>query len=213
MNFDIVVIGGGHAGVEAATVAARMNNQTCLITMSENDIGQLSCNPAIGGIGKGHLVREIDVFGGMIGKLADQSCIHFKMLNATKGEAVQGGRMQIDRELYQKASRHAIQNHKNLSCVFDEVIDIETHDNYLSIIAQTKTITAKKVIITTGTFLGGKLFLGDKTIEGGRLNDKPSNLLAQTITKTHKTLRLNTGTPPRIYHDTINYENLEQQLE
>ena len=186
-NFDVVVIGGGHAGCEAATTAARVGAKTLLISHKFETIGEMSCNPAIGGLGKGHLVREIDALDGIMGRIADLSSIQYRLLNRTKGPAVRGPRAQSDRKLYKKYMQEEILQTKNLECLFDPVEDlIFDHDNQIAgvLCESGKKVSTKKVIITTGTFLNGLIHLGEKTIPAGRHGDAPSIGLAKSLYKT-----------------------------
>jgi len=214
-NYDIVVVGGGHAGCEAATTAARMGAKTLLISHKLETIGEMSCNPAIGGLGKGHLVKEIDALDGIMGRIADLSSIQYRLLNRTKGPAVRGPRAQSDRKLYKKYMQQEIQNTPNLSCLFDPVEDLvfEDKDSIAGIIcASGKKIATKKVIITTGTFLNGLIHLGEKTIPAGRHGDEPSIGLAKSLYNTGFNIgRLKTGTPARLDKNSINFDVLEQQ--
>ena len=214
-DYDIVVVGGGHAGCEAATTAARMGAKTLLISHKFETIGEMSCNPAIGGLGKGHLVREIDALDGIMGRIADLSSIQYRLLNRTKGPAVRGPRAQSDRKLYKKHMQQEIQNTPNLSCLFDPVEDLvfEDKDSIAGIICSSgKKIATKKVIITTGTFLNGLIHLGEKTIPAGRHGDEPSIGLAKSLYDTGFNIgRLKTGTPARLDKNSINFAVLEQQ--
>tara|TARA_B100000902_G_scaffold395634_1_gene454656 strand:+ start:5830 stop:7698 length:1869 start_codon:yes stop_codon:yes gene_type:complete len=214
-NFDVVVIGGGHAGCEAATTAARVGARTLLISHKFETIGEMSCNPAIGGLGKGHLVREIDALDGIMGRIADLSSIQYRLLNRTKGPAVRGPRAQSDRKLYKKYMQEEILQTKNLECLFDPVEDlIFDHDNQIAgVLCESGTkVSTKKVIITTGTFLNGLIHLGEKTIPAGRHGDAPSIGLAKSLYKTGFNIgRLKTGTPARIDKNTINFDRLEKQ--
>ncbi len=214
-NFDVVVIGGGHAGCEAATTAARVGAKTLLISHKFETIGEMSCNPAIGGLGKGHLVREIDALDGIMGRIADLSSIQYRLLNRTKGPAVRGPRAQSDRKLYKKYMQEEILQTKNLECLFDPVEDlIFDHDNQIAgvLCESGKTVSTKKVIITTGTFLNGLIHLGEKTIPAGRHGDAPSIGLAKSLYKTGFNIgRLKTGTPARIHKTTIDFDRLEKQ--
>lgn len=214
MEYDVVVIGGGHAGLEASTASARMGKNTALITFSKENIGELSCNPSIGGVAKGTIVREIDAMGGVMGILADKAGIQFRILNATKGPAVHSPRTQIDRKLYKKYALELVNNYKNLTLIEGEVEDLIIENNVVKgvIVNGDKKIYAKKVILTTGTFLNGMIFIGFDSYEAGRINEKPSKKLAETIRKIgFDVARLKTGTPARIKKDTINYEGLEVQ--
>ena len=214
-DYDVVVVGGGHAGCEAATTSARMGAKTLLISHKFETIGEMSCNPAIGGLGKGHLVREIDAMDGIMGRIADLSSIQYRLLNRTKGPAVRGPRAQSDRKLYKKHMQREIQNTPNLSCLFDPVEDLtfEDKESISGIIcASGKKISTKKVIITTGTFLNGLIHLGGKTIPAGRHGDEPSIGLAKSLYDTGFNIgRLKTGTPARLDKNTINFDVLEQQ--
>lgn len=214
MEYDVVVIGGGHAGLEASTASARMGKNTALITFSKENIGELSCNPSIGGVAKGTIVREIDAMGGVMGILADKAGIQFRILNATKGPAVHSPRTQIDRKLYKKYALELVNNYKNLTLIEGEVEDLIIENNVVKgvVLNGDKKIYAKKVILTTGTFLNGMIFIGFDSYEAGRINEKPSKKLAETIRKIgFDVARLKTGTPARIKKDTINYEGLEVQ--
>lgn len=213
-DFDVIVIGAGHAGCEAAAAAARSGVHTALITNSLSTIGEMSCNPAIGGLGKGHLVREIDALDGIMGVVADQSGIQFRLLNSSRGHAVRGPRTQSDRELYKKYMQEILLNYCNLSLFYDpvnrfefnknKIISIETHSGNF--------FRAKKFILTTGTFLNGLIHIGDEKISAGRIDEKPTLGLSEQLKKLDfKIGRLKTGTPPRLDGTTINYENLEMQ--
>ena len=214
-DYDVVVVGGGHAGCEAATTSARMGAKTLLISHKFETIGEMSCNPAIGGLGKGHLVREIDAMDGIMGRIADLSSIQYRLLNRTKGPAVRGPRAQSDRKLYKKHMQREIQNTPNLFSLFDPVEDLtfENKESISGIIcASGKKISTKKVIITTGTFLNGLIHLGGKTIPAGRHGDEPSIGLAKSLYDTGFNIgRLKTGTPARLDKNTINFDVLEQQ--
>ena len=214
MEYDVIVIGGGHAGLEASTASARLGKNTALITFSKENIGELSCNPSIGGVAKGTIVREIDAMGGVMGILADKAGIQFRILNATKGPAVHSPRTQIDRKLYKKYALELVNNYKNLTLIEGEVEDLIIENNVVKgvVLNGDKKIYAKKVILTTGTFLNGMIFIGFDSYEAGRINEKPSKKLAETIRKIgFDVARLKTGTPARIKKDTINYEGLEVQ--
>ena len=213
-KFDVVVIGGGHAGTEAALASARMGASTLLITQSIETIGQMSCNPAIGGIGKTHLVREVDALGGAMALATDQAGIHFRTLNASKGPAVQALRAQTDRVLYKAAIREMVEQQTNLKIFQDSVVDFELiKDRVQSVSTRTGIkIPARNVILTTGTFLGGRIFIGLESHEGGRAGDPPSNLLAQKLRSLpFRVNRLKTGTPPRLDGRTVDYSQLEEQ--
>jgi tRNA uridine 5-carboxymethylaminomethyl modification enzyme len=213
-NFDVIVIGAGHAGCEAAAAAARSGVNTALITNSLTTIGEMSCNPAIGGLGKGHLVREIDALDGIMGIVADQSGIQFRLLNSSRGHAVRGPRTQSDRELYKKYMQEMLLSYCNLSLLYDPVTKFEFNKNkIISIETQSgNSFSAKKFILTTGTFLNGLIHIGDEKISAGRIDEKPTLGLSEQLKKLNfKIGRLKTGTPPRLDGTTINYEELEMQ--
>jgi tRNA uridine 5-carboxymethylaminomethyl modification enzyme len=213
-NFDVIVIGAGHAGCEAAAAAARSGVNTALITNSLSTIGEMSCNPAIGGLGKGHLVREIDALDGVMGIVTDQSGIQFRLLNSSRGHAVRGPRTQSDRELYKKYMQEMLLSYCNLSLLYDPVTKFEFSKNKI-ISIETKSgnsFSAKKFILTTGTFLNGLIHIGDEKISAGRIDEKPTLGLSEQLKKLKfKIGRLKTGTPPRLDGTTINYEELEMQ--
>ena len=214
MDVDIIVIGGGHAGCEAAYASARLKKKTLLITHDVSTIGQMSCNPAIGGLGKSHLVREIDALGGLMANCADEAGIHFKVLNASKGPAVRATRSQSDRKLYSKSVKNIINSEHLLSTLSDEVIDIDLQgQNAVGVILKSgKKINARKIILTAGTFLNGRLFTGEEEEEGGRKKDKTSKFLAKSLQSLELgDSRLKTGTPPRILASSVNWEVLEKQ--
>jgi tRNA uridine 5-carboxymethylaminomethyl modification enzyme len=213
-RFDVVVIGGGHAGCEAAAAAARMGASTALITHRADTIGAMSCNPAIGGLGKGHLVREVDALDGLMGRVADAGGIQFRMLNRRKGAAVRGPRAQADRKLYAAAMQAAIAEQANLAVVEADVADllIENGQAVGVVTAAGETISAGSVVITSGTFLDGLIHLGDRTWPAGRVGEAPSIALARTIRAAGFAVgRLKTGTPPRLDGRTIDYTSLEAQ--
>ena len=214
-NFDVVVIGGGHAGCEAAAASARMGVSTALVTTNKNSIGEMSCNPAIGGLGKGHLVREIDAFDGVMPKVADASGIQFKLLNASRGPAVRGPRTQSDRALYKKYMLENLISHCNLSIIYDPVSSfVFEQDNIKSIIlASGKEIKFKKIILTTGTFLNGVIHIGSQMTPAGRFGEAPTSGLSEQLQKFNLMFgRLKTGTPPRLDARTINFNGLEKQV-
>lgn len=213
-DFDVVVIGAGHAGTEAAHAAARMGVKTALVTLSASDIGVMSCNPAIGGLGKGHLVREIDALDGVMGRVADQAGIQFRLLNRRKGPAVQGPRTQADRALYRAAMQKETDKQPNLFVVTGEVVDflMEGNQVYGVKLADGSEIKSKTVILTSGTFLRGVIHIGDVSRPGGRMGDRPSVKLAERLESFELPLgRLKTGTPPRLDGRTIDWSDLEQQ--
>jgi tRNA uridine 5-carboxymethylaminomethyl modification enzyme len=212
--FDVIVVGGGHAGCEAALAAARMGAQTLLLTQNIETIGLMSCNPAIGGIGKGHLVKEIDALGGAMAQIIDQSGIQFRILNASKGPAVRATRAQADRALYRKAMRQRIENTENLS-VFQQGVDdlLIENEKVTGVVTQMGLIfLAKTVVLTVGTFLGGKIHMGPEQYQGGRAGDPPSNALSQRLRALPFHVgRLKTGTPPRLDGKTIDFKSLAVQ--
>ena len=212
--FDVVVIGGGHAGCEAAAASARLGVNTALFTHKFDTIGEMSCNPAIGGLGKGHLVREIDALDGVMGEVADKSGIQFRLLNRSRGPAVRGPRTQSDRFLYKKYMQKKLVNYCNLSIFSDCVIRfIFKNNDIIGFITQSgKEIKSSKIILTTGTFLNGIIHIGEKKTPAGRFDEKPSTGLSEQLKKyDFKLGRLKTGTPPRLDARTINFENLEEQ--
>ena len=214
-NFDVVVIGGGHAGCEAAAASARMGVSTALVTTNKNSIGEMSCNPAIGGLGKGHLVREIDAFDGVMPKVADASGIQFKLLNASRGPAVRGPRTQSDRALYKKYMLENLISHCNLSIIYDPVTSFVFEQNNIKsiILASGKEIKFKKIILTTGTFLNGMIHIGSQMTPAGRFGEAPTSGLSEQLQKFNLMFgRLKTGTPPRLDARTINFNGLEKQV-
>ena len=213
-QYDVIVIGGGHAGCEAAAASARLGVNTALFTNDKSSIGEMSCNPAIGGLGKGHLVREIDALDGVMGDVADKSGIQFKLLNRSRGPAVRGPRTQSDRSLYKKYMQEKLVNYCNLSIFSDSVIGFIFSKSSINgiLTSSGKEIHSKKVILTTGTFLNGMIHIGDKRTPAGRYNEKPTTGLSEQLQKYNfKIGRLKTGTPPRLDGRTINYSNLEEQ--
>ncbi len=214
MTFDVVVIGGGHAGCEAAAASARLGVHTALFTHNFETIGEMSCNPAIGGLGKGHLVREIDALDGVMGEIADKSGIQFRLLNRSRGPAVRGPRTQSDRSLYKKFMQEKLLNYCNLTIFSDPVIKFIFNKNQLnSFLTKTgKEIRFSKIILTTGTFLNGIIHIGENKVPAGRFNEKPSSGLSEQLKMCNvKIGRLKTGTPPRLDARSINFINLEEQ--
>lgn len=214
MKYSVVVIGGGHAGCEAASASARCGVDTLLITLKLDNIGEMSCNPAIGGVAKGTLVKEIDALDGLMGKIIDQAGIHYKMLNESKGPAVWGPRAQADRKLYKKAMHNVLINHPNLTILCASVENIEVHDSRVKALTLDNgtCIECQKVVLTTGTFLSGLIHIGTKKIPSGRIGEKASYGLSNTLKYFGFSLgRLKTGTPPRIDGRTIDYNEVEVQ--
>jgi tRNA uridine 5-carboxymethylaminomethyl modification enzyme len=213
-RFDVIVVGGGHAGTEAALAAARMGVKTLLLTHNIDTLGQMSCNPAIGGIGKGHLVKEIDALGGEMALAADMAGIQFRILNRRKGPAVRATRAQADRQLYRTAIREKLENQPNLSIFQQPVTDlIENGERVEGVKTQMGlSFFAPTVVLTVGTFLDGKIHIGDANYSGGRAGDPPASALAQRLReRPFRIARLKTGTPPRIDRKTIDYSQLEEQ--
>ena len=213
--FDVVVIGGGHAGCEAATASARLGTNTALFTHKIETIGEMSCNPAIGGLGKGHLVREIDALDGVMGEVADKSGIQFRLLNRSRGPAVRGPRTQSDRSLYRKFMQEKLLNYCNLTVFSDPVVKFFFTKNTISGFEtkEGKKISCSKLILTTGTFLNGLIHIGEEKTPAGRYDEKPSTGLSEQLKKYNfKIGRLKTGTPPRLDSRSINYKNLEEQF-
>ncbi|MGH6683204.1 MAG: FAD-dependent oxidoreductase, partial [Pseudolabrys sp.] len=214
IRFDVVVIGGGHAGGEAAAAAARTGAKTALVTHKFATIGTMSCNPAIGGLGKGHLVREIDALDGLMGRVADQGGIQFRVLNRRKGPAVRGPRAQADRKLYAAAMQAAIRATKNLEVIEAEADDLIVKDGRACGVkfSDGREISCGAVVLTTGTFLRGLIHIGEKQIPAGRAGEAPAIGLSHTLEKLGVTLgRLKTGTPPRLDGRSIDWSALEMQ--
>ena len=213
-SYDVVVIGGGHAGCEAAAASARMGVNTALFTHKIETIGEMSCNPAIGGLGKGHLVREIDALDGVMGFVADKSGIQFRLLNRSRGPAVQGPRTQSDRALYKEHMQKTLLNYKYLEVIADPVVKFLFEDNKVTgfVCQSGKEVRTKELILTTGTFLNGLIHIGEMKIPAGRYDEKPSTGLSEQLAKFKMQIgRLKTGTPPRLDGETIDYSKLEMQ--
>lgn len=214
-HFDVIVIGGGHAGTEAASASARVGAKTALITQKAATIGEMSCNPAIGGIAKGTLVKEIDALDGVMGRAIDRAGIHYRILNASKGPAVHGPRAQADRKLYRLAVQDILKEYQNLDIIEDSVEDLlvsDTNEVTGVVCASGKILSAGKVILTTGTFLNGLIHCGEKKIRAGRVGEAPSIGLSNTLKKLNFMVgRLKTGTPPRLDGKTIRWDDLQPQ--
>lgn len=213
-SFDIVVVGGGHSGCEAAAVAARMGARTALVSFDRRAIGAMSCNPAIGGLGKGHLVREVDAFDGLIGRAADAAAIHYRMLNRSKGSAVWGPRIQADRSLFKRAIQEMIAAQENLSCVEGEAVELFFEQGRAAgiLLGDGTRLQSEAVILCTGTFLGGTLFRGEERTSGGRIGEASAQRMAAQMREADLPMaRLKTGTPPRLDGRTIDWARLEEQ--
>ena len=211
-HYDVIVIGAGHAGVEAANICEKYCLKTALISKKYSDLGKLSCNPSIGGVGKTHIASEVDILGGIICKIGDKSAIHYRVLNLSKGPAVWGVRAQIDRDLYSKNMQKYIKA-SGIDFIEDEVINIFTKNSKIEGVDCEKLgkIKSKSVILTSGTFLNGKIYFGSESQEAGRIGNTSSKELAKFINNNFKIMRLKTGTPPRIYANSIDYNSLEEQ--
>ena len=214
LNYDVIVIGAGHAGVEAVCASARMGAKSLLITKKFDNLGEMSCNPAIGGVAKGTIVREIDALDGIMGRAIDKAGIHFKILNASKGYAVHSPRAQADRKLYKLAIREILQNYPNLTIIYNNVEDLVIDNNkIIGVVLDDKSIiNSKSVVLTTGTFLRGVIHIGNLQTSAGRVGEEPSVGIAKALERYKFLLgRLKTGTPPRILKSSINYSDLEMQ--
>ncbi|MFM6830162.1 MAG: tRNA uridine-5-carboxymethylaminomethyl(34) synthesis enzyme MnmG [Novosphingobium sp.] len=213
-KFDIIVVGGGHAGVEAAAVAARMGARTALVSFDPATIGAMSCNPAIGGLGKGHLVREVDAFDGLIARAADAGAIHYRMLNRSKGSAVQGPRVQADRKRFKAAIQQMIASQSGLEVVGGEAAALRIEQGRVTGVdlADGSALEGRAVVLCTGTFLGGRLFRGEERMDGGRIGEESAHRLARQLRDAALPMaRLKTGTPPRIDGRTIDWARLPEQ--
>ena len=212
-HYDVVVIGAGHAGIEAANISDKYGLKTALITKNYSDLGKLSCNPSIGGVGKTHIASEVDILGGVICKIGDKSAIHYRVLNLSKGPAVWGVRAQIDRDLYSQNMKKFIKSSK-IDLIEDQATNIlEKNNKIIGVkLSNIGKIKSKAVILTTGTFLNGKLFTGEEQEQGGRIGDKPSLKLADFLQSLDlKSGRLKTGTPPRININSVNWKVTKEQ--
>ena len=215
-NYNVVIVGGGHAGCEAAAASARLGCFTLLITNNKKKIGEMSCNPSIGGLGKGHLVKEIDALDGIMAQAIDHSGIQFRMLNASKGAAVQGLRAQADRQLYKKAINLLLNDYKNLTIIEEEVVDLRLNSNENKvtglILSNNQIVSCETIVLTTGTFLNGLIHIGKKITKAGRVGEKATYGLSKMFKRRgFKLGRMKTGTPPRINGKSINYKFLQRQ--
>ena len=210
-KFDVVVVGGGHAGIEAAYVPAKLGLKTALVTLDKRKIGLMSCNPAIGGLAKGQLVREIDALGGLMAKITDIAGIHFKMLNTSKGPAVQSPRAQTDRLGYAKTAGKFMEATENLTVIEDMAVGVKIKNSRIThiVLRDSGTIETKAAIITAGTFLNGVIYIGLNKLAAGRAGELPAvGLTESLVAYGFESGRLKTGTPPRVHRDSINYEKL-----
>jgi tRNA uridine 5-carboxymethylaminomethyl modification enzyme len=213
-EFDVIVIGGGHAGVEAASAAARMGVNTALVSFTRDSIGMMSCNPAIGGLGKGHLVREVDALDGVIGRAADRAAIHYRMLNSSKGKAVQGPRVQADRRRFRDAVNDLLGRNETLHIIAGDAISLRLRNNKVTgvMLADGTVLTAKSVVLATGTFLNARMFRGTDREQGGRVNERAATSLGLQLIDIGLPMgRLKTGTPPRLDGRTIDWSRLAVQ--
>jgi tRNA uridine 5-carboxymethylaminomethyl modification enzyme len=213
-QYDVIVIGGGHAGCEAAAAAARFGAKTALVTHRRDTIGIMSCNPAIGGLGKGHLVREVDALDGLMGRVADRAGIQFRLLNRKKGAAVRGPRSQADRKLYRQAMQESLFDYPNLTIIGGDAFDLDIRDNRVAGVtfSDGRSVACRSVVITTGTFLRGLIHIGDKKIPAGRVGEQPSLGLSETFRRAGFSLgRLKTGTPARLDGKTIDWNSVGRQ--
>jgi tRNA uridine 5-carboxymethylaminomethyl modification enzyme len=213
-NADVIVVGGGHAGCEAAHAAWRLGASVILVTQDPARLGEMSCNPAIGGLGKGHLVREIDALDGLMARIGDQAAIQYRLLNRSKGPAVQGPRIQADRFLYSRAMREELARAEGLQILADEVVDIHMENHVLAgaVLGDGRTLRCRSVVLTTGTFLRGMIHIGDERTPAGRIGEAPAIRLADRVKDLGLPLgRLKTGTPPRLRKSSIAWDKLEMQ--
>lgn len=213
-SYDVIIVGGGHAGTEAAAAAARMGARTALVTHRLATVGTMSCNPAIGGLGKGHLVREIDALDGLMGRVADRAGIQFRLLNRRKGPAVRGPRTQVDRKLYARTMQAEIATIPHLTVVEGEADDVDIQDGRAAalILRDGRRLAAGAIVLTTGTFLRGLIHIGERKIPAGRVGEAPALGLSRTLERFGFTLgRLKTGTPPRLDGRTIDWAAVERQ--